>query len=223
MTGPIRCVVLDIDDTLYLERDYAASGFRAVGRHLGQPRFAEAAVAALERGVRGSIFDEVLEELGIDPGPGGIGELVGVYRGHPPEIELLEDARARIEDWSQRAKLAVITDGPLASQEAKAGALGLHDWCSPIIYTAKLGEGRGKPHPAAFLQVEAALGLDPSDCAYIADNPAKDFVTPSARGWTTVRVRRPGSLHEAVASGNDVQWEVRSMREFPPELTESMP
>ena len=39
------CVVFDVDDTLYLERDYVRSGFRAVGvwasRWLGLSGFAE--------------------------------------------------------------------------------------------------------------------------------------------------------------------------------------
>ncbi len=223
MSGEIRCVVLDIDDTLYLERDYAASGFAAVAAHLGCPEFGPAACAALERGVRGRIFDEVLAQLNLKPPSGGVGELVRVYREHKPKIELLEDARAAIEAWSGRALLAAITDGPLASQRAKAEALGLARWCRPIVFTAELGEGRGKPHPAAYLKVETDLGLRPDQCVYIADNPAKDFITPSDRGWTTLRVRRPRSLHEAQPSGPDVQWEVTSLASLPSALQEVLP
>ena len=220
MNPQIRCVVLDIDDTLYLERDYAASGFRAVGEHLGSERFGPAAIAALKQGVRGTIFDVVLSDLGIEPGVGGIARLVSVYRQHRPEIELLGDARDCIERWAEATRLAVITDGPLESQKAKAQALSLATWCDPLIFTAELGAGRGKPHPAAFVAVEEQLGLEGSQCLYLADNPKKDFVTPDARGWTTVRIRRPGSLHEAVGSGSDVAWEFSSLRDLPAELTE---
>ena len=215
MTSQIRCVVLDIDDTLYLERDYAASGFRAVGEHLKAPSFATHAVDALERGVRGQIFDEVLAELGLQPGPGGLSELVRVYREHTPAIKLLGDAQARIESWVGRTSLAVITDGPLASQKAKAQALGLSRWCAPILFTSALGEDCGKPHPAAYLEVEKQLSLHPEQCVYIADNPHKDFVTPKQRGWLSVRVRRPRSLHEAVPSGDDVDWEVERLDALP--------
>jgi putative hydrolase of the HAD superfamily len=33
-TAAIRCVVFDVDDTLYLERDYVRSGFDSVGAWL---------------------------------------------------------------------------------------------------------------------------------------------------------------------------------------------
>jgi len=223
MTPQIRCVVLDIDDTLYLERDYAASGFHAVGEHLQAAAFASSAVAALERGVRGRIFNEVLADLGLDPGPGGISELVRVYREHTPTIELLRDARERIESWNLRAALAVITDGPLASQQAKAQALGLGKWCRPILFTSALGPDCGKPHPAAYREVEEQLNMRPEECVYIADNPHKDFVTPRQRGWLSVRVRRPRSLHEAMVSGDDVDWEVENLDDLPAELEALLP
>jgi putative hydrolase of the HAD superfamily len=102
----------------------------------------------------------------------------------------------------------VVTDGPLASQRAKAAALGLTSWAHPIVFTESLGPGRGKPHPAAFERVEAATGLAATACAYVADNPAKDFAGPRRRGWRTVRVRRTGSLHAGTGSGDDVDAEI---------------
>ena len=34
---------------------------------------------------------------------------------------------------------------------------------------------------------------------YIADNPAKDFITAKALGWRTLQVARPGQTHAAEA------------------------
>jgi putative hydrolase of the HAD superfamily len=48
----------------------------------------------------------------------------------------------------------------------------------------------------------------------VADNPAKDFAGPRSRGWRTVRVRREGSLHAAVASGDDVDAEINGLAEL---------
>jgi putative hydrolase of the HAD superfamily len=207
-----RLVVFDIDDTLYLERDYVRSGFAAVGAwagsELGVPDLDTRAWAAFEAGVRGRIFDEALAACGVRANGSLVSQLVDVYRSHTPAIWLLDDVRAWLVDRHADVALAVVTDGPPASQRAKATVLGLTDWADPIVLTDELGPGRGKPHPAAFECVEAATGLTGAACGYVADNPAKDFAGPRRRGWRTVRVRRQGGLHAAAASGEDVDAEI---------------
>jgi len=199
MTG-VQCVVFDIDDTLYLERDYVRSGFHAVGEHLqrthGVDGFSRRAWELFESGHRGSTFDVVLAELGLPEAlvPG----LVRVYREHEPDIELLPDAREALGTLSRYVHLAVISDGPEQSQREKAKALGLERWCDPIVLTARYGREFGKPHPRAFEEVEGSVRLAGASCAYIADNPSKDFIAPKALGWRCLRVRRPGGLHHAV-------------------------
>jgi len=207
-----RLVAFDMDDTLYLERDYVRSGFAAVGewarRELGVQDLGDRAWAAFEGGARGRIFDEVLDACGFRDDTSVVPRLVDVYRSHAPAIELLDDVRTWLAAPPTGVALAVVTDGPLASQRAKAAALGLASWAHPIVFTEALGPGRGKPHPAAFECVEAATGLAAAACAYVADNPAKDFSGPRRRGWRTVRVRRTGSLHAGTGSGDDVDAEI---------------
>ena len=140
--------------------------------------------------------------------------LVEVYRSHAPTIEMLADARAWLDGLAPHVALAVVTDGPLASQQAKAEALLLGRWADLIVFTETLGPGRGKPHPAAFEQLEREVGLQGDRCAYVADNPAKDFVAPHRLGWRTVRVRRPGGLHADVPSGDDVDAEIASLADL---------
>ena len=97
--GGRRLVVLDIDDTLYLERDYVRSGFAAVGAwardELGVDDLGDRAWAAFEAGVRRTIFDEALAGSGVEATDDLVPRLVEVYRSHAPTIELLTDAR----DW----------------------------------------------------------------------------------------------------------------------------
>ena len=53
-------LVFDVDDTLYLERNYVRCGFEAAGAHaerLGISRFYETAWQVFERGARGNVFD----------------------------------------------------------------------------------------------------------------------------------------------------------------------
>ena len=205
----IRCVVFDVDDTLYLERDYVRSGFRAVADHVSRDRglegFFERAWDAFCSGTRGSVFDRVLESYGLDPGP-IVPELVRVYRSHRPAISLLPDARACLGRLRGRVRMAAVTGGPALSQRSKVEALGLGRLMAPIVFTEELGNGYEKPSPRPFRLVEEAAAASGADCAYVADNPEKDFSGPSALGWRTVRVRRPGGLHASVeAPGADAE------------------
>ena len=206
------CVVFDIDDTLYLETSYVASGFLAVDEHLraqGITGFLGEANQAFRAGARGDVFNRALAALSIDDVARLVPEMVLVYREHAPAIELLADAAAALDRYSDRSHIAVVSDGPLASQRAKASSLGLMRWASPIVLTAAYGEGYDKPHPRGFEEVTAAHGA--SRYAYVADNPGKDFLAPARLGWTTVRVRRVGALHAAVPSGADIQHEVTNL------------
>jgi len=204
-------VVFDVDDTLYLERDYVRSGFKAVADHLevhhGVDGFVEVAWQLFESGVRNTIFDTALEQIGLDPETMNIGQLVEVYRAHDPQIQTTQDAQCLLKDIVGKDRTAVITDGPPSSQRAKIRALGVAAWSELTICTGELGENKGKPHPESFLSVMEFTGLDPDRHIYIGDNPAKDFVAPSDLGWFTIRVRRSGQLHENRASGTDVSYE----------------
>lgn len=210
-----RCVVFDIDDTLYLERDYVRSGFAAVGEWaataLAIPDLGARAWGEFEAGRRGDIFDRVLAAAGRAADPAIVRAMVDVYRAHTPRIAMLDDARACLEALAGRVRVAVISDGPVASQAAKAEALGLSRWARPIVLTGSLGPGLGKPHPRAFELVEREVGCAGASCAYVADNPTKDFAGPASLGWATVRVRRRAGLHANTPSGPDVQHEVANL------------
>lgn len=193
------CFVFDLDDTLYAERDYVRSGFDAVEprvhERLGSHGFADECWSRFVAGGRGFIFDDVLRSRCGMVDAELVRELVDAYRLHQPRIELHADARRMIDRLrSLGLPMALITDGRATSQRAKIDALALADAFSPIVVTAELGEGRSKPHPAAFELVRDALGRD-RRFAYIADNPLKDFLAPNQLGWKTLRIRRPLGLY----------------------------
>lgn len=194
-------VVFDIDDTLYLERDYVASGFRATAAYVehesGVP--SDEVFAFLwnefESGVRGRTFD-ILVASYPELAAVGAAALVEVYRNHRPEISIegsLASAIERLREEDRR--IGVISDGPVRSQSAKVSALGLERWTEAVVLTDRWGTEFRKPHPRPFLHFEELWGIRGHDLAYIGDNPAKDFVTPNERDWATIRVRRAGQLH----------------------------
>lgn len=216
---PLTTVVFDIDDTLYLERDYVRSGFRAVDRwcldHLGRPGFEEMAWDIFTQGTRGDVFDRVLQMWRLPSDPSLVRQLVDVYRNHAPDINLLVDAAGCLARFHGRVNLAVISDGPLASQQAKARRLGLDQWMDEIILTGALGPDCQKPCSQAFLKIQESFQCRGSQCVYVADNPAKDFQAPRNLNWRTVRVRRQGGLHADAPCSVPVDLDVNDLYEVP--------
>jgi putative hydrolase of the HAD superfamily len=194
-------VAFDLDDTLYLERDFVRSGFTAVGGWLARARgvggFEACAWRLFEAGHRGDIFDRLLPRLGLAPERGLIERLVRVYREHAPKIALEPAAADLLDRLSGRCHLALLTDGCHATQRRKIAALGLDTRCRPIVCTDDWGLAHWKPSPTGFRHMQETLGAAPERCIYIGDNPAKDFRAPRALGWRTLRLRHPQGEHAA--------------------------
>lgn len=217
MSRPL--VVLDVDDTLYLERDYVRSGFAAVSTYVKQTYAVEGvfelAWEAFLSGKRGQIFDSIVEADERLCGPNTINELVRVYREHQPDIALLPDAERFIERQAGAAHLAVVTDGPAESQRRKVAALGLSHWVSEVVITSERGAGWAKPAVRSFEYLQGLFDATPRECVYFGDNPTKDFAGAKLIGWQTVRVRRPGGLHFDAESQQDVDRVVGGLDDAP--------
>lgn len=210
MVTPPWGIVLDMDDTLYLERDYVRSGFDAIGARLVEDGLDAGAVstflwARFESGARGNHFDELLAaHASVLPGRRSkselIAELVATYREHTPDIALLPGVEALLAELrTDGHRLALISDGALASQDAKVTALGIRGLVDgPVVLTDVWGRDHWKPHARAFEEVQRTLDIAPQRLVYVGDNPAKDFDAPRAFGWWCVRLRLPGQLHHGV-------------------------
>ena len=200
-------IVFDLDDTLYLERDYVKSGFDAVGDWLQSElewpardthRFSQICCRLFHTGHRGDIFDRALKKENLPAKKPTISDLVECYRVHAPKIQLLPDALQILQLLHGFRQIWVLTDGPHVSQQRKVAALQLHRWTDQVIYTDEWGRPFWKPSPDAFRHVQDSSGAKPSQCIYIADNPVKDFVGPNRLGWATLRVRRQNGLHTQI-------------------------
>lgn len=195
-----RVIVFDLDDTLYLERDYVLSGLSAVGRWakvaMGIDGLGEVMLDRFDAGARTRIFDDSLRDMGVDAEPAFIARMLSTYRQHRPDIRLAEDAERFLAARDDRTAFAIVTDGFLDAQRRKIRALSLYGRGVQLgVCTDRWGREWWKPHPRAFQHVEQFFGRCGTALTYVADNPMKDFNAPRSLGWRTVQIARPDRIH----------------------------
>lgn len=173
-----RTIVFDLDDTLYLERDYLRSGLSAAAR------FAQsvAGCATIDLDLpEEDPLGAICARAGLDPNAKTA--LLWAYRLHIPAITLREGAREAIAACRDRGEaVCILTDGRSVSQRLKLTALALdHD-------AAFISEeiGAEKPDPLGYELIERAFPAD--GYVYVADNPHKDFIAANRRGWRTIGI-----------------------------------
>jgi putative hydrolase of the HAD superfamily len=188
-----RCVVFDLDDTLYDEIDFVRSGYRAVADAL-LARYKADCRAFLEdrwqtRALDGA-FQAVVAAHGL--GAEAVTWMVEVYRDHKPVIRPRDGVSELLEKLKEDdGVLGCITDGRGRTQHAKLEALGLDVYFDVVLVSEETGHS--KPDPFNF--EEMMRRVDAQRWWYVADNPMKDFFAPKALGWKTVCVRSERAIH----------------------------
>lgn len=189
-----QAIVFDLDDTLYPERDYVLSGFRAVAdwsaTHLGIP--ADQAFVELtrlfEQGVRGDTFNRWLANYDLHE-YGLVQKLVQTYREHQPTLRPFPDVSELLDALRVRYRLGLLSDGYLSVQQRKLDALGLADRFDAIVFSDEWGRAAWKPSPQPFQVILERLKAEPARVIYIADNPLKDFLGAREVGLFTIRAQ----------------------------------
>lgn len=213
-------LVFDLDDTLYAERDYVLGGFSAVGDWLRKTKsitgFSEIAEKHFVDGTRGNIFDLALNNLGITNSPGLVNEMVRVYREHAPKLSLFPDAAWALEFFTGKAKLGLLSDGYLAVQQRKVAALGISSRFDTMVFSDAFGREAWKPSRVPYERVMSVLEHQGTDCVYVADNPAKDFVTAKTLGWYTIQINRANGEYRKITPAPEYRahCEIQSLREL---------
>ena len=206
MTPMNAGLILDLDETLYPERQFVRSGFRAVAAEV-ERRFnvpAPAALGTLLRTLRAGGRTRALQVqcLHYDLPPTLVPDLVDVIRTHHPTLRLPDVsatllAQAREHGW----RLGVLTNGLPEVQARKVQALGLAARVDTVVYAQEWGSGRGKPERDAFDVVRTRLGTRPRLTVFVGDDPWYDMVGARAAGQHTILIRPGGGCPRA--SGAD--------------------
>lgn len=182
----LKAIIFDLDDTLYGEKEYVRSGYRAIANSIPKvERMEEKLWCAFEQ--KKSAIDEVLTAEGIYTE-----ELkqkcLSIYRLHEPNIHFYEGAKElliqlRVDGYM----LGIITDGRPEGQRAKIRSLGIDELVDSIIVTDELGSVEyRKPNIKAFLKMQEMFGVPFSEMCYVGDNVNKDFVAPEKLGMKAI-------------------------------------
>lgn len=195
----LDAVIFDLDDTLYPEKAYVCSGYRAVAQILPQiENAAEKLWKAFQTG-RPAI-DAVLNDAGIND-PELKAKCLETYREHMPDISLYPEVRDLLLSLRRAGKkLAILTDGRPNGQRKKIEALGLAKLVDEILITDELGGVQfRKPNDVGFRILKYRLGVPYERMAYVGDNPRKDFHAPRMLGMPYVYFQNSDSLYSKEA------------------------
>lgn len=181
-----RCVVFDLDDTLFPERDYVRSGFDAVANEV-ERRYGYDCRAILDSRFEShqlsGAFQAVVAAASLSPE--ALSSMRAVYRAHWPSLHLNPEVLAGLRGLKrQDGVVACITDGRSVGQRNKIAALGLEEILQPVLISEETGYC--KPDPHNYLDMMRLVQA--REYWYVADNVEKDFVAPNRLGWRTIGV-----------------------------------
>lgn len=224
----MQAVVFDLDDTLYPERAFVFSGFRAVAawadQYLGIPMdegFVELC-KLFDQGIRGDIFNRWLKRHGLEP-DAWVSRMVQIYRRHNPNIMPYPQVPELLQRLRRRYRLGLVSDGYLEVQRNKLASLKLTSYFDAVVFSDERGPEVWKPSVWPFKTILAKLGVTGSEAVYVADNPVKDFLGARQAGMWTTRVRWPDGLYrhlEPLSAEGAPDFEIETLSVLEPILAQ---
>lgn len=189
-------VLFDLDETLLDRttslRAFLQDQFGRYARELAGVDYGAWETRFLELDARGSVhkskvYPALLREFGAEPdaAPAMIADYAVNCARHARPFEGMADLLPALRSRAKR--LAIVTNGESAFQRAHVDALGLAKWMDAVLVSEE--EGLRKPDPEIFQRAAARLGVEPSRCLFVGDNPSVDVLGAASVGMRTVWFR----------------------------------
>ena len=191
-----KAFIFDLDDTLYKERDYRASGYRIIARCFAAACGMSPELLYYEMMADPTQAFERVMDLAAKYGVSvTIDTQLSVYRSQLPDIAIDDNTCAVLEELRRRGYLlGIITDGRPVGQLNKLAALQVTRFFDPeyVIPTALFNSDKTEETPFAMMEarMEGVCSF-----TYVGDNPFKDFHYPNLRGWDTVMLADPEGVN----------------------------
>jgi 2-haloalkanoic acid dehalogenase type II len=205
MSGRIRAITMDLDDTLWPCEPTLVRAERLAHDHLAAHSSEVAARWTIERlrarrmaihsarpelrfdfvTLRRLVLQEAFRDVGVDDFQSApiIEEALEIYMAARNEVELYPEVRACLERLSQRYRIASLSNG-----NACLVQIGLDHLFHAMI--AAHTHGSGKPDPAAFHIACRELGCEPDEVVHLGDDIELDVRGARGAGLHAVWMNR---------------------------------
>lgn len=212
----IKSIVFDLDDTLYPEKDFQRSGFKAVASFInkqGPFNITGNKIMALNKKYPGQCFNMLIKK---DQLPFPPNALVEIYRNHRPNISsfpYLKNVLAKLKT-DYKLKLGLLTDTPTESQENKIGALKIRKFFDVLISTDQINAP--KPNGLGYKMIKEKFKCEDSNIIYVGDNEQKDFIGARENGFITVKFKHKKGLYAKTILGlaHKADYEISNYKEL---------
>ena len=184
------CFVFDLDDTLYLEREFQYSAFRSIAGQVKELT----GIDCLDEMIRLSgsgenVFEWLESSFGAGFASITTAGLLHHYRHHQPSISLARGAAIFLQQLTaMNLPMGIITDGRSITQRNKLKALGIETRFSEIIISEEFGSAKPDPRNYSYFMKRYPSG----DFYFFGDNTARDFQAPLSFGWNCYCIKNNG-------------------------------
>ncbi len=200
MNNP-KLIIIDLDDTLYSEKDFVISGFRHASKLISNriPQISEADIfnnlnKSFDMGSK-KVFDLLIEHFSIQKLL-NVPDLVSSYKYHLPNIRPFDDVITFLTKVKNKGiHLVLLTDGDVKQQTNKVTALKLESYFDEIFYSDSYGVDKRKPNSFLYSKILTKYNLNAFSVLNIGDNPSKDFYVNKSLGIFSIQIIRHNAIY----------------------------
>ena len=150
----------------------------------------EAAWQRARSGQGSAHLDDLLREAGVDPShPSHESALTGYRSFWEPHTLTDQQVRPLWEGLHEREVRIGVLSNTIWSRDYHRGVFardGVLDLIDADVYSSEIAWA--KPHPQAFREAAAALGVEPAEAAYVGDRPFEDIHGSQKAGMRAIWV-----------------------------------
>lgn len=171
----IKCIGLDLDNTLYPEEQYYSECYRVIAEREFDGDMAVAQFMSETRQKQGDsrVFQIAQQRYGKDTD--FIGRCIDIYHSCNANIQVYPDAEMLLKHKIEGIQYDLLTNGGSATQRNKIRCLGIEQSFDYVCITGgHLPKDKWKPNILAFNLLVKATGYKPSEILYVGDSIAKD-------------------------------------------------